>query len=127
MLAAGVPVPRSDHAYLCAEMAFGMLENLANLNRENQSALGLRVGIANCPAVAEVIAYIKYSYDLLGNTANTASRMESTSSPGRVQLAPATYASLEDRFDMAAAGTVWCKGLGEIATYFLLQSRAARD
>jgi hypothetical protein len=50
--------------------------------------------------------------------------MESTSSPGRAQLAPATHAALHDRFDTEAAGTVRCKGLGEIATHFLLRRRA---
>jgi class 3 adenylate cyclase len=127
MVAAGVPIPRPDHAQICADMALGMLEDLANFNRENSTVLNMRIGIASGPAVAGVIGYTKYSYDLWGNTVNTASRMESTSSPGRVQLAPATCAALKDRFDMEAAGTVWCKGLGEIATHFLLQRRAARD
>jgi class 3 adenylate cyclase len=80
----------------------------------------MRIGIASGPAVAGVIGYTKYSYDLWGNTVNTASRMDSTSLPGRIQLAPTTAGAIQAEFDLEEGGQVFCKGLGAVSTHFLL-------
>ncbi len=126
MAAGGLPIPRSDHAEICAEMALGMFEDLAAFNQEHSRSLNMRIGINSGPVVAGVIGFNKFSYDLWGHTVNTASRMESTAHPGRVQVAPATYAALEGKFLMEAAGEVLCKGLGKVTTHFLA-GRATRS
>ena len=121
MAAAGLPIPRSDHAQMCAEMALGMFEDLAAFNKEHGRELNMRIGINSGSVVAGVIGHTKFSYDLWGTTVNVASRMESTAQPGRVQVAPATCAALDGKFPMEPAGEVLCKGLGPIRTHFLVQ------
>ena len=120
MAAAGLPIPRSDHAQMCAEMALGMFEDLAAFNKEHGRELNMRIGINSGSVVAGVIGHTKFSYDLWGTTVNVASRMESTAQPGRVQVAPATYAALDGKFPMEVAGQVMCKGIGQVHTHFLL-------
>jgi class 3 adenylate cyclase len=120
MAAGGLPIPRADHAEICADMALGMFDDLAAFNQEHGRSLDMRIGINSGPVVAGVIGYTKFSYDLWGNTVNTASRMESTSLPGRVQVAPATHAALRGKFSMEVAGQVMCKGIGQVHTHFLL-------
>jgi adenylate cyclase len=120
MAVGGLPIPRPDHATLCAEMALGMFEDLKNFNQENSAELNMRVGMNSGPVVAGVIGFTKFSYDLWGNTVNTASRMESTSQHGRVQVSPSTYEALKDAYDFEDAGLMECKGLGEIRTHLLV-------
>jgi class 3 adenylate cyclase len=119
MAAAGIPIPRSDHAELCADMALGMFEDLHSFNTTYGKHVGMRVGLNSGPVVAGVIGFTKFSYDLWGNTVNTASRMESTSTIGRAQVSASTYQELKDLFAFESNGVQECKGLGQVQTYLL--------
>jgi len=123
MAVAGLPIPRPDHAQLCAELALGMFDDLKAFNQENGKELDMRIGLNSGPVVAGVIGYTKFSYDLWGNTVNVASRMESTSKPGRVQVSPATYEAIQNDFVVEDGGLMECKGLGEILTHLLVSKK----
>ena len=123
MAVAGLPIPRPDHAQLCAELALGMFEDLKAFNQENGKELNMRIGLNSGPVVAGVIGFTKFSYDLWGNTVNTASRMESTSQPGRVQVSPATYEAIKNDYILEDGGLMECKGLGEILTHLLVSKK----
>jgi class 3 adenylate cyclase len=123
MAVAGLPIPRPDHAQLCAELALGMFDDLKAFNQENGKELDMRIGLNSGPVVAGVIGFTKFSYDLWGNTVNTASRMESTSKPGRVQVSPATYEAIKVDFTLEDGGLMECKGLGEILTHLLISKK----
>ncbi len=120
MAVGGLPIPRPDHAELCADMALGMYKDLQDFNEQNGSELNMRIGINSGPVVAGVIGFTKFSYDLWGNTVNTASRMESTAPHGRVQVSPSTYEALKTSFSFEDGGLMECKGLGEIRTHLLI-------
>lgn len=51
---------------------------------------------------------------------NTASRMESTGVPGRIQTTDRVYEALRDRYRFEERGAIPVKGKGELCTYFLL-------
>jgi class 3 adenylate cyclase len=123
MAVAGLPIPRPDHALLCAELALGMFDDLKAFNQENGKELDMRIGLNSGPVVAGVIGYTKFSYDLWGNTVNTASRMESTSKPGRVQVSPATFEAIKNEYILEDGGLMECKGLGEILTHLLVSKK----
>lgn len=123
MAVGGLPIPRSDHAQICADMALGMYDDLAEFNRTHNLELAMRIGLNSGPVVAGVIGFTKFSYDLWGNTVNTASRMESTSVVGRVQVSTSTLEALQGAFMTEDAGEVECKGLGKVRTHYLVSRR----
>ncbi|MEV5002817.1 adenylate/guanylate cyclase domain-containing protein [Nocardioides sp. LML1-1-1.1] len=120
MAVAGLPVPDPDHAASLAELALDMQRTLNRLSPSWPSPVAMRIGIASGPVVAGVIGRRKFTYDLWGDTVNTASRMESHGRPHRIQVAEATYALLADRYAFSDPQTVEVKGKGPMTTYFLL-------
>ncbi|MCC6621323.1 MAG: adenylate/guanylate cyclase domain-containing protein [Deltaproteobacteria bacterium] len=120
MVAAGVPLPRPDHAHAAARAALEMRDALDDFARERGVQLEARVGIHTGPLVAGVIGQRKFAYDLWGDTVNTASRMESHSAPGKIHVTEAVRLALGDRFVCEPRGDVDIKGKGVMSTHFLV-------
>ena len=126
MVAAGVPTPRPDHARALALMALDMLEAMRSADEVGHFGLELRVGINSGPVVAGVIGQKRFLYDLWGDAVNTASRMESHGTPGRIQITRATYELLGDEFECEPRGTIPIKGKGEVEVWYLIGPRGDR-
>jgi guanylate cyclase len=123
MVAAGVPSPRPDHARALALMALDMQAAMGSVDEVGHLGLTLRVGINSGPVVAGVIGRKRFLYDLWGDAVNTASRMESHGTSGRIQITRTTKELLEDEFDCEPRGTIPVKGKGEIETWYLVGRR----
>jgi adenylate cyclase len=125
MVAAGVPVPRPDHAQALANMALDMREAMRESDDVAHLGLELRIGINSGPVVAGVIGRKRFLYDLWGDAVNTASRMESHGMPGEIQVTASTRELLQDEFELEPRGTVTIKGKGAIQTWYLIGRKAA--
>jgi adenylate cyclase len=123
MVAAGVPSPRPDHARALALMALDMQAAMRSVDEVGHLGLQLRVGINSGPVVAGVIGRKRFLYDLWGDAVNTASRMESHGTSGRVQITRATKELLGDEFVCEPRGTIPVKGKGEIEAWYLVGRR----
>ena len=126
MVAAGVPTPRTDHATALAQMALDMLEAMCADDEVGRLGLELRIGINSGPVVAGVIGRKRFLYDLWGDAVNTASRMESHGTPGRIQITRATYELVADEFECEPRGTIAIKGKGEVEAWYVLGPRDDR-
>jgi class 3 adenylate cyclase len=120
VVAAGLPDPRPDHAEAVAEMALAIRDEVARRSDPSGQPLAVRIGIDTGPAVAGVIGTSKFSYDLWGDTVNTASRMESYGVAGCIQVTARTYQRLKDGYRFERRGPIQVKGKGELIAYFLL-------
>jgi class 3 adenylate cyclase len=119
MVAGGLPDPMPDHAVAVAEVALGMLELVARRRLPDGGPVRLRIGVDSGPVVAGVIGRRRFSYDLWGDTVNTASRMQTTGVPGCIQVTERTRELLGERFVFQERGRIQVKGKGEMRTYFL--------
>jgi class 3 adenylate cyclase len=119
MAVAGLPTPHPDHAARAASMAMAMLDTTAQVSGKTGEVLALRIGLHSGPVVAGVIGRRKFTYDLWGDTVNTASRMEHHGLPGAVHCSESTAALLGDAFALQARGLVEIKGKGAMQTYLV--------
>ncbi len=78
-----------------------------------------RLGISTGEVIAGIIGKHKFAYDIWGDTVNTASRMESSGEPGRVNISESTYREVRDLFVCAPRGAIEAKGKGKIEMYFV--------
>ena len=91
MAASGVPEPASDHAVRCLHFAESLFPLTEKVNKEQGTALRLRVGMHSGPLTAGVIGKHKFTYDLWGDTVNVAQRMEAHGKPGCIQVSEETF------------------------------------
>lgn len=119
MVAGGLPEEQPDHAVVVADMALGMMEAVRQIGTQIGENLEARIGIHSGEVVAGIIGQHRFIYDVWGDTVNTASRMESSGLPGRIQISEATYRQIGDKFHCELRGAVEVKGKGAMQTYFL--------
>lgn len=123
MAVAGAPRPMAGHVRAAAEMALGMVAAAARVARDTGHDLQLRVGLHTGQANAGVIGTRKFFYDVWGDAVNVAARMESTGLPGRVQVSAAVASALRDEYLFEERGAIDVKGVGEMATFFLVGAK----
>jgi adenylate cyclase len=125
MAASGIPTPRPDHARCLGLMALDMLDAVREQGAMGSLGFDLRIGINSGPVVAGVIGRKRFLYDLWGDAVNTAGRMQTEGTPGRIQITRATYELLKDEFVCEPRGSVPIKGKGEMETWYLVGRRDA--
>jgi adenylate cyclase len=123
VVAAGLIKPTPDHAEAVADFALRMMKELADFNAAHECSLEMRIGIETGPVIAGVIGKTQFSYDLWGDSMNTASRMQSHGLSGLIHLTENTYMRLKDKYICEERGEIQVKGKGEMRTYFLCAKR----
>jgi histidine kinase len=120
MAASGLPVPSSNHAIRIVKAAIDIKEFIIKRKAENGGmGFDIRIGVHSGPVIAGIVGEKKFQYDIWGDTVNIASRMESNSESGGINLSQVTYELIQDYYHCQYRGEIEAKGKGKMAMYFL--------
>jgi len=135
MGACGIPTLRDNHAEKITEFAFRILDVSKKHRFPGHDIIKVRIGLHCGPVIAGVIGGHKYTYDLWGDTVNTASRMESQGQREELHVSESFVRNLcglsgsesfPDTITLSFGvisihdrGTMQIKGKGEMRTFFL--------
>lgn len=156
---AGLPDPRKDHALVMARFAHRCLRRSKQVLKKLEVMLGpdtadlkIRFGLHSGPVTAGVLRGERSRFQLFGDVSkdllfyrssiaeltnkslrsmNTASRMESTSLPNRIQVSEATAKLLrtsgKDTWIQPRLDAIDVKGKGVMKTFFIRESLCDSD
>jgi len=121
MCAGGLPIADNIHARLVVKAAQEMNDLVGKeLAAENELAhFEIRIGIHTGPVVAGIVGMKKWQYDIWGDTVNIASRMETASEAGKINLSETTYLAIKDEFECEYRGELEVKNRGALKMYYL--------
>ncbi len=123
MCAGGIPEPLDRAPEKVILAAQEMLKLTEKINREKRSegleTWEIRIGVNTGPVVAGVIGSHKFQYDVWGDTVNVAARMESSGSPGKINISESTYQLVKNSFECTYRGEIEAKNKGKVKMYFI--------
>ncbi len=126
------PLTLPDHAFQACRAAWLMKEGSRSLQADLERRFGrtvqFGVGINTGEAVVGNIgADFRMDYTAIGDTINTAARLESNAQPGQILLSQATYDMVKDRVIATSLGSIKVKGKDQEVPIYQLEGMRESD
>ena len=115
----GAPVHQHDHPRRAVETAVEIVRGVMAAEEGLQVGAGVATGEA---FVGNVGGRGVADYTALGDTVNTASRLQGAAAPGEVLLTEESYAAVKERFPNAATRDLELKGKSEMVAARVIEA-----
>lgn len=110
----GAPVAHEDDPERAVKTAMEIIEALDELNKSLPFPIHMHVGLNTGLVVAGSIGSdFRKQYTVIGDTVNTASRIQSAAQPGQILVGESVYRLTKDVFDFTEVGDITVKGKKE--------------
>jgi class 3 adenylate cyclase len=119
----GCPERCSNHAEQAAGFALDIMEMIRSFRTVTGEQIQIRIGLHSGSVTAGVLGDLVPHWCLVGDTVNTASRMESTSQPMKIHISDSTHRLIDRQFTTDALPLMDIKGKGQMQTYWLTGHR----
>ena len=122
MCAGGLPIPNKSNPLDAMKAAIEMNQLTRNVVRDMPAGIipfEFRLGLHTGPVLAGVVGTKKFQYDIWGNTVNIASRLESSSIPGRINVSESTFLEVKELYNFEYRGEIEVKQGQKFKMYFL--------
>lgn len=123
MCAGGIPEKNRTNpvevVLAALEMQQYMLRMKGTTEMEGVKFWDIRIGIHTGTVIAGVVGHKKMTYDIWGDTVNTASRMETSGEAGKINISGTTFEFVKDFFICEHRGKMPVKYKGELDMYFV--------
>ncbi|HHJ10282.1 MAG TPA: HD domain-containing protein [Bacteroidetes bacterium] len=121
MCAGGIPIKNSTNPIDVIMAAIEMKHHMGKVQHEcdfkEDQVWDMKMGIHTGPVVANVTGKRKVSYEIKGDTVNTASRIESASDTGNIVISVMTYELVKEFFICEYFGKIPVKYKGDMDMY----------
>ncbi|OHT03469.1 Adenylate and Guanylate cyclase catalytic domain containing protein [Tritrichomonas foetus] len=122
MIASGLFTDSSvNSSKVAAEFALKMLEIVEKLSSEMDNPFQITVGLnTGGPINCGILGHTRPVFDIIGDSVNVASRMNSSGIPGLIQITESTYEDIKFmKFFVRERGEIHIKGKGIRKTYLM--------
>ena len=123
MCVSGLPAETRGHAIRVCLASLEVQNYMKRMNEKREKMRmprwDMRIGIHSGPVIAGVVGARKFTYDIWGDTVNTASLLEQNGEGGRVNISATTYQHVNEMFDIEERGKITSGKKGDIPMYFL--------
>lgn len=117
------PVPQPDHALRAARSALRLQAAIEAYAREHPEWPRFRVGVNTGPALVGNIGSDEIrNFTAIGDTVNTAARLETSANSGEVIIGHETYLRIRDRAIVQVLEPVAAKGKRDAVEAYLLKA-----
>ncbi|WP_353571441.1 adenylate/guanylate cyclase domain-containing protein [Candidatus Albibeggiatoa sp. nov. BB20] len=108
-----------DTVHAALEIGEFMQHYIQTKKQQNKPYWDIRIGLHTGSVVAGVVGEKKFAYDIWGDTVNIASRMESASEAGKINISKDSHELVKEHFAFEYRGKIAIKNCGELEMFFV--------